>query len=211
MTALHPYPRPENPEKGENPQAAGGGAGFPPFLPFPAPGRAQNSNPTNAYAAALAAVRSYRRTPPPEPPKLPRASRRRTKIADALAGEPTLRNVPRDWCEGVARLATMPVPMAIAPPRWADFASTSARLLHTHGAALHEARWGTLDVWGLHAIAPAANPSGWGLAWLLSTSGEVLDVGPDAVGMCRGPDGARLAFYRRAGARGSIVPAWKLA
>lgn len=105
----------------------------------------------------------------------------------------------------------MPVPLAIPPPRWATLASTSARLLHTHGAALHKAGWGTLDVWGLHPTAPATNPSAWGLAWLLGEDGDLLDVGQDAVGMRRGLVGARLTFRRGyKAARAGVVPAWDL-
>jgi len=50
-----------------------------------------------------------------------------------------------------------------------------------------------------------------GLAWLLNAHGEVLDVGPDVVGLRREPDGARLAFRRRGVmARAGTVPAWTL-
>ncbi len=121
-----------------------------------------------------------------------------------------LPGVRPDWCDGVARLATMPVPLAIHPPRWTAFVSTSARLLHSHGAALHEAGWGTVEVWGLHPTAPGANPPGWGPAWLLGAAGDVLDVSPGAIGMRFHPNGVRLALHCRAGRRGGIMPAWKL-
>lgn len=119
--------------------------------------------------------------------------------------------VPLAWCDGVALLATMPAPPAIPPPRWAVLTRTAARLLRDHGAELHAPGWDVLDLFGLHAAAPAANPAGWGLAWLLGEHGDVLDVSPDAVGMRRGPDGARLAYRRRgAMARAGVVPAWRL-
>ncbi len=55
--------------------------------------------------------------------------------------------------------------------------------------------------------APAANPFGWGLAWLLDAAGEVLDVSPDAVGLRRYPDGARLTYRRRSAmARAGVLP-----
>lgn len=122
-----------------------------------------------------------------------------------------LPGVPLNWCRGVALLATLPAPPTISPRRWVVLAATSARLLHTHGAELHAAGWDTLDLWGLHALAPTAHPPGWGLAWLLGELGEVLDVAPSVIGMRWGPDGARLAL-RRAGAsaRAGTVPAWTL-
>ena len=119
--------------------------------------------------------------------------------------------VPAAWCEGVARLAGMVPPDAIMPARWAGLTATSARLLQDHGAELHAAGWDALDLFGLHRTAPAANPPGWGLAWLLGHAGEVLDVAPDAVGMRYGPGGARLAFRRGcAAAKAGAAPAWTL-
>ena len=119
--------------------------------------------------------------------------------------------VPRDWRVGVARLATMPSPAVIPPRRWTTLAATSARLLRDHGAALHGAGWDTLDLFGLHAVAPTTNPPGWGLAWLLGEHGEVLDLAPDVIGMRQAPGGARLAYWRPgASARAGVVTAWLL-
>ncbi len=126
-------------------------------------------------------------------------------------GEPATAGVPRAWCEGVALLATLPAPPTIQPRRWAVLAATSARLLRDHGAELQAHGWGTLDLFGLHAAAPTANPSGMGLAWLLGDAGRVLDVSPAVVGMTREADGARLAYCRtQASARAGCVPAWNL-
>jgi len=84
-------------------------------------------------------------------------------------------------------------------------------LLRDHGTALHGAGWDALDLFGLDAVAPATNPPGWSLAWLLGERGEVLDVSPGVIGMRLHPDGARLGFYRRQGGRwAGIVPAWGL-
>ena len=211
MTVFVLHPRPENSEKGEKASEGSGDAPFSPLSAFSGPREAANDAPANAYAAALAAVRSYRRVPPPEPSKPTRQPRRQRIAADSAGAEPALTGVPPDWCEGVARLGTMPAPQAITPHRWAAFTATSARLLHSHGAALHGAGWDTLDLFGLHTIAPAANPVGWGLAWLLGEHGDVLDVGTDAIGLRRGPDGARLAYQRRGEAcRASVTPAWAL-
>ena len=118
--------------------------------------------------------------------------------------------VPADWRAGVAALAIMPAPPAIVAGRWRELARTSARLLDDHGAALHAAGWRTLDVFGLHGVAPATYGPGWGLAWLLGARGDVLDVAADAVGMRWHPGGARMAFRRRPLTAGA-VPAWGLA
>lgn len=119
--------------------------------------------------------------------------------------------VPPAWCAGVTLLAILLPADAIEPRRWATLASTSTRLLRDHGAELHRAGWDALDLFGLHQRAPTANPAGWGLAWLLDAVGGVLDVSHDAIGICRSPGGARLAYRRRtAAARAEVVPSWKL-
>ena len=108
-------------------------------------------------------------------------------------------------------LAILPAPDAIPPQRWAVLAATAARLVRGHGAKLHAAGWGTLDLFGLYSAAPVTNPSGWGLAWLLGEAGEVLDVAPKAIGMRQRPNGARLAFRRaQAIERPGVRPAWNL-
>ena len=117
--------------------------------------------------------------------------------------------VPEEWRDGVERLATMPSPARIEPQRWAAFVATAARLLHSHGPALHEGGWGTLALFGLHRRAPAAYPPGWGLAWLLGARGDVMDLAADAIGMRRESGGARLAFRRRARTAWAM-PAWTL-
>jgi len=118
--------------------------------------------------------------------------------------------VPRAWCEGVALLATLQAPPTIPPRRWAVLAATSSRLQRDHGAALHATGWDALDLFGLDATAPATNPAGWSLAWLLGEHGEVLDVSPGVIGMRWGPDGARLAYRRNTSARVATLPAWNL-
>jgi len=216
VTALQPIPGPEKPEKGGKFPEPDVGTPFSGFPPFSDPGMVQGAALTGV-AAAPAVVRSYRRIPPPELPRAPRRKPPSTGNGAARVGlgvappAPTLPAVPPEWCRGVALLATVLPPDGIAPPRWRAFQATAAQLLRDPGAELHAAGWDALDLFGLHATAPATNPSGWGLAWLAGAHGEVLDVAPDAVGMRRHPDGARLA-YRRAGrmARAGMVPAWQL-
>lgn len=55
------------------------------------------------------------------------------------------------------------------------------------------------------------HPLGWGLEWLLGKHEEVLDVAPDAVGLHRQQDGARLVCHPRIGLPpADIVPVWLL-
>ena len=135
----------------------------------------------------------------------------KTAKQPAILAAHGLPDVPATWCEGVARLAALPPPGGVTPACWAALAATSTYLLQSHGAELRRAGWDALDLFGLHRRAPATNPPGWGLAWLLGATGELLDVAPGAVGRRRGPDGARLTF-RRSGraARAGVVPAWML-
>lgn len=133
-------------------------------------------------------------------------------VQDVPQSAPSLPGVPSEWRRGVALLANLPAPTSIPARRWAILAATSARLMRDHGAALHAAGWDALDLFGLDLTAPATNPPGWGLAWLLSEHGEVLDVTPHVVGIRRTPDGARLAYRKRsAAARAGAAVAWTLA
>lgn len=159
----------------------------------------------DGIAALLRQGAALPRAADPMPPMPP------TVFAPPPISALRLPGVPAAWCGGVTRLATMQAPDSIALPRWHGFRADAARLLRDHGAALHAAEWDALTLFGLHPTAPATYPPGWGLAWLLGEHGEVLDVAPDAVGMRREPDGARLA-YRRPGAtaRAVQVPAWLL-
>ena len=138
------------------------------------------------------------------------ADRVGTPSADALPPILPMPGVPPEWCEGVWLLASRRAPASISLRRWRILQVDAARLLRDHGAELHAAGWNTLDLFGLHAVAPEANPSGWGMAWLLD-GGEVLDVAPGEVGMVRRGGGARLVFRpRSAAARASVIPAWKV-
>ena len=122
---------------------------------------------------------------------------------------PDMPGVPSEWTRGVRALAAMACPARIEPERWAAFVATAGRLLIGHGAALHAAGWGTLDLFGLDQVAPSTHCPSWGLAWLLETDGTVLDAGEGVVGMRRQPGGTRMGFRPRT--RGRAVPAWDLA
>ena len=130
--------------------------------------------------------------------------------ASSVTAPPRARTaVPEDWARGLIELATMPIPATIEPRRWFAFVGMAERLLHDHGPELHAAGWTALDLFGLDATAPETNPAGWGLAWLLGTRGQVLDVGGDNVGIRWGPGGARLAFRRRPVTARSVL-AWEM-
>ena len=124
--------------------------------------------------------------------------------------EPVCPGVPLAWREGVM-LMNLPAPPTILPRRWAELAITATRLLQDRGAELHAAGWDTLALFGLDTTAPATNPFGWGLAWLLGEQGEVVEVTLDRVTLRREPTGAQVAYPRPgASARASMTPAWLL-
>ena len=126
-------------------------------------------------------------------------------------GPAEIPDVPAAWLKGVARMALLAAPDSIPPLRWATLASTSTRLLWDHGAELHRDGWDVLDLFGLHSVAPMVNPTGWGLAWLLGSTGIVLEVAADVIGLCRQPGEFRMGFRRRADLeRAGTVPAWAL-
>ena len=138
-------------------------------------------------------------------------------ILDARREVPSPRpvpGVPPEWGLGVASMACVPPPAlllhAIHRRRWDLYQADCARVLQQHASSLHALGWDALDLFGLHRAAPAVNPSGWGLAWLLA-GGEVLDLASDQVGVRRDAKGARMAV-RRIGvlARSEAVPGWDL-
>ena len=148
---------------------------------------------------------------PPPPDVLAFARRHRAGIAELLRlpGATAAPDMPLDWCEGVALLATMPPPHAIPPPRWAALAATSASLLRDHGAELHRIAWDVLDVFGLHYRAPAVRSDCMGVAWLLS--GRVIaSIVPDAVRIVVAGGHTLRAGRMGQHARLAAVPAWAL-
>ncbi len=202
-------------------QRAAGGTGSLKELAFRVLARSNGGNGGGAWpenlvprtpppASTLGQAWDRKRVPCPAvptfvPPAVPHAFLPAPPLPQACLG------VSAEWREGVALLAALPPPGGITPARWAALAATSTYLLQSHGAELHRAGWDTLDLFGLHRRAPATNPAGWGLAWLLGAAGEVLDVAVNTVGMRRGPDGARLTFRRGCkAARAGVVPAWAI-
>ena len=163
VTALQPHPGPEKPEKDEKPTGPDAGTPFSGFPTFSGLGTAQNAPATDA-TAALAAVRAYRQPPLPKPPRAPRRAPQAARAGFGAPGQAPVATpgVPLDWCEGVALLAPRTAPPTIPPWRWAMLATTSARMLHDRGVALHGAGWDALDLFGLDATAPATNLVGWG-------------------------------------------------
>jgi hypothetical protein len=85
------------------------------------------------------------------------------------------KGVPRDWIEGVARLATMAPPPAFTASRWVVFVTICEQLLEEHGAALHRAGWTAAEVFGGHPHAPWRALEIAGLAlFLLTTPGAFI-------------------------------------
>lgn len=184
-------PASDNPEKSENLVSVGTQQGFSPFLTYSESGSVENT------PAAGPTDRGLRRAAEPHGWQVPSA---------ALPG---LSGVPRAWRDGVAMLAERTAPHGVTMTRWRVFRWNAGRVLADHGAALHDAGWGGLDLFGLYAAAPVTNPSGWGVAWLLERGGAVLDVERDGIGIRREPGGSRLVFRTRA-IRVGVVLAWEL-
>ena len=220
MTAFATAPRPENPGKVENGSEPSRLKEYSPLSPLLGPEVGEVR--PGRMAASLETARAYRRPPPTVASPKRRARVKLTPSPNPMQQPPPVRAsvpwrarhggglaVPEEWLGGIERLATMLSPARIEPQRWAAYVATATRLLHDQGPALHGAEWGTLALFGLHRHCPATYPPGWGLAWLLDTDGDVLDVTPDGVGMRRTPSGARLVFRRRPRTAG-VVPVWEL-
>lgn len=119
-------------------------------------------------------------------------------------------DVPTEWVVGVTRLGQGPVPEGVVPSRWCLFRADAAWITYQHGADLHAAGWGALDLFGLHPRAPVTRSECMGLAWLLSSC-VVGPITPDTVGIVM-PAGHLLHMRRMGGhARREAVPGWTLA
>lgn len=152
-------------------------------------------------------LRSYKRPVPPKPPPRPRKRAKRKPDAPGLAEPPP--GVPATWCEGMTLLATLKVPVDIAPHRWALFLSDAARLLHDHGAELNRGGWDALDLFGLHRSVPLTRPDCMGLAWLLNGRGIGL-ITPETVAVLAVGGHTLRAWRMGQQARREAVPAWAL-
>lgn len=138
------------------------------------------------------------------------ASRRSDLLAArSERSEQAVPKAPVAWSVGISHLLDTSSPSSVDPHRWARFRADAERVLIHHGTELHAAGWDTLDVFGLHAVAPEHRPDAAGLAWLLRGRGVGRITAETVEIVTR--SGATLRTWRVGQqARREAVLAWEL-
>jgi hypothetical protein len=114
--------------------------------------------------------------------------------------------VPREWAEGFARLCLHPPAPGFSPRRWQQLIEDGGRFLDRWGSEAAGLGWTALDVFGVHARAPAVRYDAAGLVPLIS-GGEIVAIMADRATI-RGWGGGLLTYLRRP--RSGAVALWEL-
>ncbi|MBB4286819.1 hypothetical protein [Roseospira goensis] len=114
--------------------------------------------------------------------------------------------IPREWCDGWARLQAMAPPAGCTPRQWARLIDDAGRFLDQWAATASSLGWTTADVWGVHPTRPMARYDHMGLVGLLDGARVVVLTADTAT--LRTASGATNNAYRRP-VTGS-VPVWTL-
>lgn len=76
-------------------------------------------------------------------------------------------NHPRDWAEGYEKLISGQRPHTITALRWQQFIQDATTFMCCWSGKAHALGWTTLEVFGVHPLAPVHRPDAAGLVWLL--------------------------------------------
>ena len=125
--------------------------------------------------------------------------------AAALAENPS---PPREWVEGVKRVAGMDCPNNWPEHKWPKTQTSITAFLDKWGATATALGWGTLDVFGAHRHAPYHRLASAGLA-LSCRANDVAVMLHDRATIVT-PSGARLNYYRRKRHCSDTVPVWDM-
>jgi hypothetical protein len=115
---------------------------------------------------------------------------------------------PEEYSDGLSRLAHISAPAGFPPHRW--LAAKTAALTFARQWLWQAIRlgWTPLELFGLHAVAPAARHDAKGVAWILEGGGRVLAM-TEGTAAIMAPTGSMLTFYRRQAIDGAVLP-WEL-
>jgi hypothetical protein len=115
--------------------------------------------------------------------------------------------VPRIWAEGLALLDSSRPPISFPAPWWRGLIRDAELFLATWGSQAADLGWTTLDLFGAHRKAPAANFSCLGLLLVLR-GGRVVAL-TTSTAVIEQQSGARLTYTRRP-PEAECVPVWEL-
>lgn len=112
---------------------------------------------------------------------------------------------PIDWKEGYDALNSTPGPQTISESRWHQLLQDATTFMCCWSGKAHVLGWSTLEVFGVHPLAPVYRPDSAGLVWLLNGH-EIAAMMPDKA-IIRTLSGSSLTHLR--GITGA-VPVWEL-
>jgi len=123
----------------------------------------------------------------------------------AVSDNPT---PPREWVEGVQRVADMDCPEHWPERKWPETQQSIMAFLDKWGSTATSLGWSTLDVFGAHRHAPYHRLASAGLALSCRTNQVAIMLHDRATIVT--PRGARLNYYRRKQHCSGTVPIWEL-
>jgi hypothetical protein len=109
---------------------------------------------------------------------------------------------------GLVRLNDMPAPAGFPSHRWLVAKAAALTFVRQWLWQAIRLGWTPLELFGLHAVAPAARHDAKGVAWILEGGGRVLAM-TEGTAAIMAPTGSTLTFYRRQAIDGAVLP-WEL-
>ena len=116
--------------------------------------------------------------------------------APDLFGLPEIGHVPDDVARGLATLAVGAPIGSIGANWWAEVVTSVQAFAAVHDATARRHGWSSPGLYGLSQLAPWADVSRMGAAWIVARSGHrVAGIDGDGI-LLISPNGARLRIYR---------------
>ncbi len=115
-------------------------------------------------------------------------------------------HIPSEWRDGLCKISTSDPLDGFSPEAWSAMIDDGAEFLAQWGEQATNLGWRTVDIFGLHPIAPAPRVGCWGLAFLIQR-GEVVAL-TDNAATIRRRSNAVLTWRRFPDAE--QVPVWDL-
>lgn len=112
----------------------------------------------------------------------------------------------QEWVIGLRRLDAMPPPAAFTDERWAQLIADAHGFIDRWGRAATQFGWSTLDLFGVHPLAPITRYDAKGLIPLLG--GNSVVAVSEHTATIRMPSGSTLRFNRRSKTAGVCI--WEI-
>lgn len=113
---------------------------------------------------------------------------------------------PQEWLVGLQRLGAMPPPAVFTDERWAQLIEDAHGFIDRWGRTAAQFGWSTLDLFGVHPMAPITRHDAKGLIPLLG--GNTVVAVSEHTATIRMPSGSALRFNRMGKAAGVCI--WEI-